>query len=65
MIPTFTVDMASTLAPFGWAMVVCVGSGLAVILAAAMKSQRPEPDVPESEPSEEPAEETEELRPAA
>ncbi len=51
MIPTFTVDVASMLAPFGWAMVAFVGAGLAAVIAEAIAPRRSEPDVPVSRPS--------------
>lgn len=39
MIPTLTVDMTSTLAPFGYAALVAVGAGLIAVVAAAIRAR--------------------------
>jgi len=39
MIPTLTVDITSTLAPFGYAALVAVGAGLIAVVVAAVRAR--------------------------
>jgi hypothetical protein len=39
MIPNLTIEMTSTLAPFGYAALVAVGAGLIALLSAAFRAR--------------------------
>jgi len=41
MIPNVTIDMTSTLAPFGYAALVAAGVGLIVVVSAAFRARVP------------------------
>jgi hypothetical protein len=39
MIPNLTIDMTSTLAPFGYAALLAVGAGLIAVVSAAIRAR--------------------------